>query len=305
MVTKIIIQPPADVPEQAQETYVHNYKKITNNTGRLMLFSADQKIEHLHRDFYGRDIPEDAGNPEHLFRIARQGTIGAFATHMGLIARYAKEYKNINYLVKLNGKTNCIATKQQDPLAAQLYSIDDVISFKELSGLPICAVGATIYLGSEYEQDMLEFAAHMVYQAHLHGLVTVLWMYPRGKAIADEHDPLLIAGAAGIANALGSDFVKIKPPKSTGEKTSAQWLKVVVEAAGNTKVICSGGEQKKPQKFLDELYEQLHVGGTAGNATGRNIFQYGHAHAVAMTQAISALVFDNKTVDDALLFIRE
>ncbi len=304
MVTKVVIDPPADVPEQAHETYIKNYKKITNNTGRLMLFSADQKIEHLHYDFYGRNIPEDTGNPEHLFKIASQGSIGAFATHLGLIARYGKQYNNINYLIKLNGKTNIIPPKQTDPLAARLYTIEDVIKFKEISGLPICAVGATVYLGSEYEEDMLEFAAQSIYQAHLHGLITVLWMYPRGKAVSDEDEPMLIAGAAGVANALGSDFVKIKPPKSTGEKNSAQWLKVVVEAAGNTKVISSGGEQKKPKEFLQELYSQLHVGGTDGNATGRNIFQYGHAHAVAMTQAIAALIFDNKTVEDALLFIR-
>lgn len=304
MVTKVIIEPPADIPEQMHNTYIQHYKKITNNTGRLMLFSADQKIEHLNYDFYGLNIPPEVANPEHIFKIASQGSTGALATHLGLVARYGKRYKNINYLIKLNGKTNLIPLKQSDPLSARLYTVEDVINFKEVSGLAICAVGATVYLGSEYEQEMLEFASQMIYQAHMHGLVSLLWMYPRGKAVSDEDDPLLIAGAAGVANALGSDFVKIKPPKSTGEKNSAQWLKVIVQAAGNTKVICSGGKQKKPKEFLQTLYDQLHIGGTSGNATGRNIFQYDDNRAIAMTHAIAALVFDNKTVEEALLFIQ-
>jgi len=36
---------------------------------------------------------------------------------------------------------------------------------------------------------------------------------PGGKAVADEKDPHLIAGATGVAACLGSDFVKVNYPK--------------------------------------------------------------------------------------------
>ncbi|MDK2987097.1 MAG: fructose-bisphosphate aldolase / 6-deoxy-5-ketofructose 1-phosphate synthase [Methanothermococcus sp.] len=59
---------PLDVPESAKETYIKNYLEITKNTGRLMLFAGDQKIEHLNDDFYGEGISMDDSDPEHLLK---------------------------------------------------------------------------------------------------------------------------------------------------------------------------------------------------------------------------------------------
>jgi DhnA family fructose-bisphosphate aldolase class Ia len=294
---------PADIPAQQEQEYYDNYAAITQNTGKLMLFAGDQKIEHLDADFYGPTIDKEANDPEQLFKIASQGRIGAFATHLGLIARYGKSYKNINYIVKLNGKTNLVPTEQRDPFSKKLWCVDDVVTFKKNSKLPIRGIGYTIYLGSEFEAEMLHQAAQAVWQAHQHGLVTILWMYPRGKAVKNEHDGMLIAGAAGIACSLGSDFAKINPPQEDKLRTE-QWLAIAAQAAGNTKLICSGGKAVEAQKFLTELYDQIHAGQTYGNATGRNIHSHNLKKAVAMTQAIAAITFDNKTADEAYKFIK-
>lgn len=290
---------PADVPQAAQQKYIQNYNAITHNTSKLMLFACDQKIEHLNADFFGPDIPEEAKHPEHLFNIASQGRIGAMATDLGLIARYGKQYPNINYIVKLNAKTNLVPVEQKDPLSTLLWHIEHVVHFKQTSGLNICGVGITVYLGSEYESAMLSQAAQVIYAAHQHGLIAITWMYPRGKAVGPAQDPELIAGAAGAANALGADFAKVHPPKN------AEWLKIATEAAGNTEVICSGGEKKDPKDFLQKLYDEIHLGGAQGNATGRNIFQRPLKKAIAMTKAISAITLDNKNVDDALKIFNE
>src|SRR5437868_14951530 len=106
MKNKCII--PADLPQQKEQEYSDNYLLITGGTDKIFLFAGDQKLEHLNTDFNGRGIAQDARDPEHLFKIARQGRIGAFATHLGLIARYARQYNTVNYIVKLNGKTNCV-----------------------------------------------------------------------------------------------------------------------------------------------------------------------------------------------------
>ena len=52
----------------------------------------------------------------------------------------------------------------------------------------------------------------------------MLWIYPRGKAVADEKDAHLIAGAAGAAACLGADFVKCNPPKGDDAASSAEKL---------------------------------------------------------------------------------
>jgi fructose-bisphosphate aldolase/6-deoxy-5-ketofructose 1-phosphate synthase len=299
MENKEQIRIPLDVPRQRRAAFEKNFRTITHDTGRLMLFAGDQKVEHLNDDFSGPGIHPDDSNPEHLFRIASTANIGVFATQLGLIARYGNDYPAIPYLVKLNSKTNLVAPKQRDPLSTAWYSVPDVVAFKKQSGLSIHGIGYTVYPGSGYEVGMLHEAAQIVMQAHEHGLVTVLWMYPRGTSVKNEKDPHLIAGACGIAACLGSDFVKVNAPKQEGV-SSAMALKEAVCAAGRTGVICAGGSAMDPAAFLHELYDQINVGGAAGNATGRNIHQRSLPEAIRICNAISAITCDNADINTAL-----
>jgi len=293
------IEVPADVPESSKGVYIENLKRITHGSGKLMLFAGDQKIEHLNDDFFGDGIAGDDASPEHLFLIAKEGRIGVFATQLGLIAKYGKDYSDIPYLVKLNSKTHLVKTAQKDPVSPQLYSIDQIVRFRDQSGLSIAGVGYTIYLGSEYEDRMISEAAQIIFEAHQHGLIVVLWIYPRGQAVKDEKDPHLIAGAAGVASALGADFVKVNAPKKDGD-SSAELLKEAVAAAGRTKVVCAGGSSVSGEGFLKQLYDQIHTGGASGNATGRNIHQKTLDEAVRMCNAISAITIDNADIGTAL-----
>ncbi len=290
---------PLDVPKDQQKTYTSNFKTITHDTGRLMLFAGDQKIEHLNADFYGEGIHEDDNEPEHLFRIAAKAKIGCFATQLGLIARYGADYPDVPYLVKLNSKTNLVGTSQQEPSSGLLTTIEQVVRFRKTSGLKIVGIGYTIYLGSEAEAEMLTAAANAVFEAHQNGLVTVLWIYPRGKAVRDEKDPHLIAGAAGVAACLGSDFVKVNPPKKEGA-SSVELMKEATMAAGRTRVVCAGGSSVDGEVFLNQLWEQIHIGGCAGNATGRNIHQKSLDEAVRMCNAIYAITVQDASVDEAV-----
>jgi fructose-bisphosphate aldolase / 6-deoxy-5-ketofructose 1-phosphate synthase len=290
---------PLDVPKAMRETYAKNYMEITKGTGRLMLFAGDQKVEHLNDDFFGAGIPEDDADPEHLFRIASKAKIGVFAIQLGLLARYGMDYRDIPYLVKVNSKTHLIETSQADPFSNLWYDMDQVAEFKENSGLNILGVGYTIYLGSEFEAEMLVQAAQVVYDAHQHGMVSVLWIYPRGTAVKDEKDPHLIAGATGVGACLGTDFVKVNYPKKEGAK-SAEIFKEAVKAAGRTKVVCAGGTSDEADAFLKKLYDQIHTSGAQGNATGRNIHQKSLDEAVRMCNAVYAITIENASVQEAL-----
>jgi len=290
---------PGDVPNGSINEFVNNYDLVTHGSGRLMLFAGDQKIEHLNDDFYGEGIHEDDNEPEHLFKIADAAEIGLLATQLGLISMYGGDYPEIPYLVKLNSKTHLVKTAQRDPLSPTLVDVEQVAQFKKDSGLEIIGIGYTIYLGSEFEHIMLREAAQAVYKAHQIGLISVLWVYPRGQAVKDEKDPDLIAGATGVAATLGADFVKVNAPKKDGA-ASADLLIRAVKAAGKTKVICAGGSSTDPKKFLQGLYDQIHIAGVSGNATGRNIHQKSLEEAVRMCNAISAITIHDKSVEEAV-----
>lgn len=293
---------PADVPNSAINEYYNNMELVTHGTGRLMLFAGDQKVEHLNDDFHGKGIHEDDNVPEHLFKIADNAEIGVFAAQMGLISMYGGDYPEIPYLVKLNSKTHLINTKQRDPVSLQLVDVEQVLEFKKNSRLDIMGIGYTIYLGSEYEHLMMREAAQAIYKCHQAGLITVLWIYPRGQAVADEKDAHLIAGATGVAATLGADFVKVNAPKKDG-KSTADLLTPAVKAAGKTRVICAGGSSTDPKAFLQSLHDQIHVAGVAGNATGRNIHQKSLEDAARMCNAISAITIHGKSVDDAVAIL--
>ncbi len=292
---------PADVPDKAKNEFESNYRKLTHNTGRLMLFAGDQKIEHLNKDFVGEGIAPDDASPVHFFNIASSAPIGAFASQLGLIARYGRDFPNIPYIIKINSKTNLVPTEQKDPIEKALVDVEDVVEFKQNSKLNILGVGYTFFLGSEYEADMLREAAQVVYKAHTHGLVAIIWAYIRGKAVKNERSPELIAGAAGVAASLGADFIKVNPPDAPDP---FQALKQAVQAAGTSKVVCSGGESQPVEEFLITLYRQIHESGTFGNATGRNIHQKPLDEAIRFCKSIFAISVENKTVEEALNIYR-
>jgi fructose-bisphosphate aldolase/6-deoxy-5-ketofructose 1-phosphate synthase len=192
-----------------------------------------------------------------------------------------------------------IVIPQSDPISQQWLDVQQVVDFRNNSGLNILGVGYTVYPGSEYESEMFRQAAQIVYNAHQYGLITVLWMYPRGKAVADEKDPHLIAGATGISACLGGDFAKVNYPKKEGYE-SAEIFKEAISAAGSTKVICAGGPSEDVESFLKRLHDQIHISGAAGNATGRNIHQKSLEDAIRMCNAIYAITVEEASMEEAI-----
>jgi fructose-bisphosphate aldolase/6-deoxy-5-ketofructose 1-phosphate synthase len=288
-----------DTPADMRQRFRKNYVKITRGSGRLMLFAGDQKVEHLNDDFFGPGIAPEDNDPEHLFMIASRAKIGVYATQMGLIAKYGSDYPEVPYLVKLNSRTNLVKTREADPFSSQWLDVLQVEDFRIESGLKILGVGYTVYLGSDREAEILHQAAQLVYEAHRLGYVSVLWMYPRGRAVKDEKDPHLIAGAAGVAAALGSDFAKVNYPEKPGFESS-EVFKEAVQAAGRTKVVCAGGVSLDVKTFLQRLHDQIHISGAAGNATGRNIHQKPLDEAVRFCNAIYAITVEDASVEAAL-----
>ena len=103
------------------------------------------------------------------------------------------------------------------------------------------------------------------------------------------------AGAISVVEAISMDA-----PKTKSVAALAEALKVASTAAGRTGLVCAGGSTVDAETFLTQLYDQIHVGGACGNATGRNIHQRSLDEAVRLTKAISAITLADATVEEAL-----
>ena len=95
-----------------------------------------------------------------------------------------------------------------------MWDMDDVMSLVS-NGINVVGIGYTIYIGSEYEHEMMTEAAQFIRQAHEEGMISVVWMYPRGKAVTDEKDPQLISGAAGVAACICLLYTSPSPRDAT------------------------------------------------------------------------------------------
>lgn len=292
--TKIAI--PADVPVAYRALFKKNYSTITRNSSRILLLSGDQKLEHLNTDFYGAGVDGDHSDTRHLFDIAAAGHIGAFVTHVGLIAQYGRQYPTIPYIAKLSGKTNIIKQDTADPYAEQLWSVDDAITVANNSNISLCGVAITVYLGSLHESRMLKHAARMITYAHRNGLVALVWMYPRGINIPNPRTPELTIGAAAAAVCLGADIVKINPPEIITEHEYFTTLKRAVQTAAPCKVILAGGPRTAPHAYLRTVYHAIHEGTVAGVAVARNVHQLELSAAIEMSRTLENIIYKNGSI---------
>jgi len=282
---------PLDVPSDKHSIYEKNFQLITKQTSRLFLFAGDQRVEHLNDDFFGSDIAPDDASPEHLFKIAASSRIGVFASQLGYIAKFGKKYPHIPYAVKLNSKSNLVTEEHHDPFSASWYDVRQVVDFAKQTKLNIPAVGYTVYVGSSYESAMLREAAQIVLEAHKAGLIAILWMYPRGKAVADKFSAHTIAGAINVGSALGADFIKINRPEPEDHSS----IQEIIAAGEGSRLLFAGGDTMSAGQFLRLIHEEVNGAGISGAAVGRNLHQRPLHEAVALANAIAGVVYDGQT----------
>jgi class I fructose-bisphosphate aldolase len=116
-------------------------------------------------------------------------------------------------------------------------------------------------------------------------------IYPRGEKIKDEYDVNAVKHAARVGNEMGADIVKVS---YTG---SVETFKEVVSGCSIPVVIAGGPKMDSDRDILEMVKGSIDAGG-AGVSIGRNVFQ--HENPTRMVRAISAIVHDNSSVEDAL-----
>ena len=236
--------------------------KILKN-GKGLILAYDHGFEHGPTDFN-----EKSADPNWVLEIAESGYFTGFACHKGIAAKYYDPKTNkVPLILKLNGKTSY--HKKEEPISLQNCSVDEAID------LGATAVGYTIYMGSDYEQRMIQEFSKIEEEAHSKGIIVIAWMYPRGSHIKDDTEKDILAYAARLGMELNADAIKLK---YTGDPQSFEW---VVKNAGKTKIFVVGGPRTDTTYQLLETAKAITSVGAVGFAIGRNIWQAKHPLDVA------------------------
>lgn len=108
---------------------------------------------------------------------------------------------------------------------------------------------------------------------------------------ADMRAPEVISAAARIGVEAGADFIKTLPSRDAAQ------FRVITDNCP-VPVVILGGDKAGGDRELLETVKAHMDNGAAGVAMGRNL--WGHAQPGRITAALSAIIHDNATVDQAL-----
>lgn len=246
--------------------------KISTN-GKWLFLAYDHGFEHGPVDLPGRSL-----DPYYVLGVAEQAKYNAVILQKGTALRYYKGSQfegKIPLIVKLNGKASI---RQGEALSLQNCSVKFA---KEVLGA--VAIGYTIYLGSEHDPQMFAEFGRIVEEAHALKMGAIAWVYPRGAAVQDDASAEITAYAARIGMELGADMVKIK---YSGTMESFHHA---VAAAGETKVVLSGGVRAEQEEQFLRLVTSVMDAGAHGVAVGRNVWQA--EDPIAVTKDLKDIVF--------------
>jgi DhnA family fructose-bisphosphate aldolase class Ia len=119
----------------------------------------------------------------------------------------------------------------------------------------------------------------------------VAMMYTRGQKIENEYDVKYVKHAARVGAELGADIVKV--PYTGSVESFAE----VVNGCP-VPVVIAGGEKMDSDEDIFRMVEGALAAGAAGLSIGRNAFQ--HKNPTKMIQALSQIVHNNTTVEQAM-----
>jgi class I fructose-bisphosphate aldolase len=248
--------------------------------GKVLILAYDHGLEHGPVDF--EEVPESA-DPEHVFEVAKHPAVTSLAVQKGVAEAYYPSYEDdVNLLAKLNGTSNLW---MGEPDSAVNWSVDYA------DDIGADSIGFTLYGGSNHEIEMAEEFRDAHEAARERGMPVVAWAYPRGQGIKNDKKSGVISYAARQAMELGADVAKVKYPGSP------EAMETVVEMAGRTKVIMSGGSKTSDRDFLETVKGAMDAG-AAGLAVGRNVFQREHPEAIL--DGLEQIIFEESSVETAL-----
>jgi class I fructose-bisphosphate aldolase len=266
--------------------------------GTLMLLPIDQGIEHGPRDFFPNPASKD---PEYQFSLAAEAGYSAIACQIGLATRYYPDYAGqVPLILKVNAKTD--VPPSDEAFSPTNASVEDAVR------LGADAVGYTLYVGSPRQDVDLHQLKGVREDCERYGMPLVVWAYPRGSAIDTKGGATsfyAIDYAARLAMEMGADVVKLNFPKFDSEKDKQQpapynemevapeeAVRQIVESAGRSLVVLSGGSRTDDETVLNHTRTIMEAGGS-GVIFGRNVWQREKAEALEIVGQIKETLLSN------------
>ncbi|MDX2272920.1 MAG: class I fructose-bisphosphate aldolase [Cyanobacteriota bacterium] len=277
-------------------------------TGKMVILPVDQGFEHGPARSFAPNPP--AYDPHYHFRLAITAGCNAYAAPLGFLEAGAREFAGeIPLILKVNDHD--LLQDEKDPLQALTGSVGDALR------LGCVGIGFTIYPGSTHRFEMYQQIRAYSEEAKRHGLVVVIWSYPRGSGLTKAGETAIdVCGyAAHIAAQLGAHIIKVKLPtphieqeaaRKVYEKegipiaTLAERVRHVVQCAfgGRRIVIFSGGPTEGDADILREV-KGIEEGGGFGSIIGRNSFQRPQDQAIQLLHKIMAIYAGEAVAEEA------
>jgi class I fructose-bisphosphate aldolase len=248
---------------------------INRNTGRSVIVPMDHGISV--------GPIEGVIDMKTAVQNVTEGGANAVVEHKGLVEQgHRGTGHDIGLIIHLSASTN---------LSMYPHAKTLVCSVEEAIKLGADAVSIHVNLGNGEEGRMLKDFGKVSYEARTWGMPLLAMMYPRGEKITDEYNVEFIKHAARVGNEMGADIVKVSYTGST------ESFREVVAGCSVPVVIAGGEKMESDREILEMVRGSIDAGG-AGVSIGRNVFQ--HRDPSKMVKAISLIVHDNGSVDDAL-----
>lgn len=290
---------------------LYNQGRLTG-TGYLSLLPVDQGVEHsAGASFAPNPMFFD---PKSIVDLAIEGGCNGVASTLGVLGIVARRYAHkIPMILKINhNELLTYPNKYDQTLFAGINQAFD---------MGACAVGATVFFGSDESRRQIQEVSAAFEHAHNLGMVTILWAYTRNAAFkTTEKDYHVSADLTGQANHLavtiGADIVKQKMATNNGGYNAIKFGKthpkvyselttehpidlvryqVVNCYMGRIGMINSGGESGS-----DDLHQAIRTAvinkraGGMGLISGRKAFQKPFAEGVKLLHAIQDVYLSNE-----------
>lgn len=218
--------------------------------------------------------------------VARGGAT-AVVLHKGIIPYGHRSFgQDIGLIVHLSASTSLGGDPNEKVL---------VTTVEEAIKLGADAVSVHVNLGADTETQMLHDFGDMTRKCMEWGMPLLVMIYPRGKKIKDSFDVDLVKHCARVGAELGADIIKTN---YTGDIDS---FREVVKGALAPVVIAGGPKMDSDERLLEMVRDSITAGGR-GVSIGRNVFQ--HRNVMGITKAISSVVLENASVEDALKLLK-
>jgi predicted phospho-2-dehydro-3-deoxyheptonate aldolase len=224
-------------------------------------------------------------NMQTIINQLLKGKVDAVLVHKGIAKRV--NTGNAGLIIQLSAMSS---------LSPNATNKVQVCTVQEAIRLSADAVSVHINVGAQDEDKMLTKLGKVADECDTYGMPLLAMMYARGPKIQNEHATEAVAHTARLGAELGADIIKAN---YTGD---IETFKLVIESCPVPVVIAGGPKCKTAQEILQTAHDSIKAG-SAGLSIGRNVFQ--HENPTLMVQALSAIVHNGVSVEQALKILGE